>query len=365
LPVKVEVAQATQEELEGLLEAMALFDYAMPRLQDKSAAVRLRSINLLLRFVENEHLNADFGQSELHPLGKKAREAIRPLAKDADETVKTAAQNALRSLGDEHAILSFLKPFPPKNYRDSHSAYEVTRWCRNGNCGEKAAKHIITFFESDDEENIVFALGFFANFDYKPAQEKLLKLLDHVSPTVRLRAVEELRTHPEARKKIPAVLTKLLKNPNKEFRVQVLREAERWREELVDQILPFFKDGEPSTRSAAVYALGRSPNPKVTKALLAATRDSAASVRAEAVVYLGFRSTNEAFDRIVELLADPDREVRHQAANGLRWLNQPRCLAPLRKRLNVEADKSVRQMIERTIGDILLHHPDLEKPNKK
>lgn len=351
LPLKVSVRLATEAELEDVLEGPPLREYALTRLKAKDPSARARAVELLLKYVRNEGLVGSALRKGVHPTALTIREAIRPLAKDADPKVHSVAQGCLRLLGDEPAILAYLTPSPPENARTVHGGFELANWCRSGG-GEKAARRVLAYLDTKDDDLVLFALGFFANYEYNPARPKLLGLLKHPSARVRLGAAVELRADDEAGKGIPGVLAELMKDPDRQIGLEALREANRWADRLLDNILPFLKDKEEDARMAAVYALSGCHSPRAFEPLSQATHDPSPRVRAEAAVRLGRMGGDKAFARLAELLAEPSPEVRAQAANGLRWVNSARALPILRERLKGEKDKRVRAEIESTIRSL-------------
>lgn len=357
MPLLVHVRLATEEEREDhQLRGDEVITYFLPRLGAKQPAIRRRAIDKLVAYVEAEQLGGGIFRNGLHPSGHVIREAIGRLREDPDPGVRGRAQRALCELGDEVALLRFLRPLPPPDFRCVQGGIQVASWCRNG-VGKEAPHCILPLLRADEEGLILFAVGFYARYEYKPGTGELLQLLAHPLPRVRLEVASELYKDREARKVIPSVLGKLMQEADVKLRLRAVEEAQRWRNELMEALIARLQDEDPSVRETAVAVLSGCRNPKVVGPLLAATRDASGRVRGEAAAALGRNGSEAAFARLVDLLADSSADARAGAAQGLRLLNQERGIPPLRLRLKEEKDEQVRRQIEQAIRVIVPPSP--------
>ena len=102
----------------------------------------------------------------------------------------------------------------------------------------------------------------------------------------------------------------------------------------------------------AAYALDCCRNPKVVQPLLDATRDDIEPVRGQAAVSLGRIAAPAAYDRLVEMLKDPDPKVREDVVNGLRWFGDRKAIPEIEKLRKGDPDESVRKMADRTVMEL-------------
>lgn len=102
----------------------------------------------------------------------------------------------------------------------------------------------------------------------------------------------------------------------------------------------------------AAYALDCCDRTEAEGPLLAATRDAAPTVRAQAATSLGRAGFKDAYDRLVEMMKDPESRVRHDAVNALRCLGDGRAIPEIQRLMELETAKDVRDMAERTLREL-------------
>ena len=102
----------------------------------------------------------------------------------------------------------------------------------------------------------------------------------------------------------------------------------------------------------AAYALECCRNPAVIDPLLEATKDSVASVRAQAAVSLGRIGDAKSYSRLLTMLTDEAAEVRESAINGLRWLGNAEAIPAITKLRDADPSTDVRQMAKRTVAEL-------------
>jgi HEAT repeat protein len=349
LPIKIHVRLATEEELEDQLHGNKAKEYFVPRLKADKPAVRIRALTKL----------GEFRPEVLDDDGAEARvlcKLIQPLLEDSEEQVRATAEQVLRGLGDEDALLRYIKPLPRGSAKSADGGRYVGLCCRRGSA-EIVAAHVLTFLDADDDALRRFAITFFDMYQYKPAKEKLVKALRKAladpSPGVRLWAIDVARgTIP---KEIPPVLAELIEDKDPKIRQQALGEVWHFAGEIpTAKLTARLKDSEAGVREMAAHALDGCKDPQVIAPLLESTRDPAAEVRAAAAVTLGTIGTSKAYMRLTELLADKEETVRESALNGLRWLRDRRAILIIEKLLENEKSQQVRDMAERTIRELKL-----------
>ncbi|MEX2260605.1 MAG: PVC-type heme-binding CxxCH protein [Bryobacteraceae bacterium] len=116
----------------------------------------------------------------------------------------------------------------------------------------------------------------------------------------------------------PAELARLLEDPRFAVRDQAV---DRLVQAAVPAIQPLAlvlqKSASPEARTAAVFALGRIPNPKSAEAVRAALSDRDVLVRVAAARMAGLNQDQAAVSRLAEMVKRDDAAVRRQAAEAL------------------------------------------------
>jgi HEAT repeat protein len=275
---------------------------------------------------------------------------MRPLTEDRDPKIQAAARLYLCQMGDEKSLLALVTPEPKGEWRSSGGASRIAHWCVRHK-SPAVSKHVLSFFEANDETLLLFAVAFFARTDDPVPKPQMLIALRHKSPEIRATAVPAIRFLCKPQE-TASHLIPLLHDPSKQVVLAALLEA-NWVSQAIPpgELTRLLQDHDPEVRRMAAYALESCRSPVVIDPLLEATKDSAASVRAQAAVSLGRIAEPKAYTRLLEMLADGDAEVRESAVNGLRWLGNAAAI-PAVKKLQDDPDKNVRQMAKRTVGEL-------------
>jgi HEAT repeat protein len=117
-------------------------------------------------------------------------------------------------------------------------------------------------------------------------------------------------------------------------------------------VLPFLRDGDPVMRATAAEALGEMKGPRVGAALVGALTDRNDAVRLAAVSALADLEERSAVGPLEELLSnDSDPRVRRECANALGNLSLARSLEPLARAL-ADPDADVRRQAANAIEDL-------------
>lgn len=119
--------------------------------------------------------------------------------------------------------------------------------------------------------------------------------------------------------------------------------------EAIDPLSLVLRTGAYQERHAAVLALGRIPDARVQKALLAALSDREDQVRCAAVEALGRLGDRRTAVPLVSILTDKQKNVRAAAAEVLGHLGNPAAVEPLRGLLKDHAWE-VRQAAVLSLG---------------
>ena len=121
---------------------------------------------------------------------------------------------------------------------------------------------------------------------------------------------------------------------------------------VVKALIKAQSNRDHTIRAAATRALGTRPsagNKKVLRALNRASRDRHPTVRAEALMGLGFVGKPAAVRSLVKGLKDTEVTVRSAAVEGLRLVSAKTAVGPLIETLRVEPDNAVRVGISKTL----------------
>lgn len=349
LPVTVEVRLATKQEM---LFGSSEIEHYLNQLKSPTPAERLEAITKIRDEVSLG--NADYSDNLQVIIN-----GVRPLVNDPDPGVREATNWLMPHLGDSNSILALVTPEPKGFWRTVSGAWELAQLSTHYKT-DGVAKQVYTFFDSSDDSLVLFATAFFARTGDPMAKSKLLAQLKSGSPKARSLVADALRvicTREEAATSYVA----LLKDDSKEVVIAALNEASWLNDKIPSkEIVQLLSNKDPQIREAAVHALDCCRNPEVVAPLLVATKDDNARVRAAAAVTLGRIANPRAYDRLCEMLEDDVPEVRMEAINGLRWLQDGRAIAVIQKRLEKENSPMVKDMGTRTIRELRLlsrRHP--------
>ena len=340
-PVAVQVRLATKREL---LFGDAEREYFLKELKSEDPAECLEAIKELREMVE-------MGSTYAQDYHQVIADAIRPLSKHADPKVQTAASEALRAMGGEQELLAVLSPEPKGEWRSENGGHRAALALQRGAKPEAVIKLVLTFFDSKDDTLVLFAAAFFSTIRDERAAPKLLAACSHPSEDVRAVALTAIRSNCKEEDSV-AQAKVLIKDPSKKVVLALLHENWLNRQVPSADVAKLLSSDDAELRAAAAYALDCCGDPDVVPPLLQATHDKVPAVRARAAVTLGRIQTPQAYNRLVELLADDAPQVRTEAINGLRWLRDRRAIAPIKKLLEQEKDSNVRDMAERTIREL-------------
>jgi HEAT repeat protein len=337
LALTVRIRRATLSES---LHGDARREHYLEQLESNSPAKQLEALEELHEMIR---LGSTYAGEPDEMAG-----AIRPLVEDPDAAVSKAAFGVLCSLGDEQTLLGLMTPAPKEPFRSIQGGSRIADW----NLEQKhqsVIRQAATFFDSEDPGLVAFAVGFFARVEDPIAEEQMLAAVDHESAGIRAEVLGSLRFYCEAPEAARLVASKL-DDESERVVLEALRAA-NWlnRHIKAKEITPHLKHPKPHVREMACYALDGCRDPDAVAPLLAATRDEEPRVRGKAAVTLGRIGTPDGLDRLIEMLRDPVADVRVDALNGLRWLDDPKAIPAIRRLLETEKDDGVRRMAEQTL----------------
>lgn len=183
---------------------------------------------------------------------------------------------------------------------------------------------------------------------------KLISLLRHPKMEERFKASEELV---KIGKHAIEELRRLLDDEDWSIRWRVaytigrIGEKHKLNDEDVERIGKLTKDPDQNVRVWALKALKKIKFHKdvILKYLIEATKDDDPEVRKEAVGGLSHYETNEAVERLEQLLEDEDEEVRTISAWALGMVGNHKTYEILIDRLKNEESEKVAMMIKNAI----------------
>ena len=342
-PLQLCVEHASEEEQ---LTDETKRPYYINRLTSDSAEVRKEAIKEL---VEMTNMRSDFAGDP-----KENANAVRPLLNDLDPELAALAHDALRDFGDEQTLLKLLTPLNPK-YATLWGGQRVSRWNHRQQLDSVFDK-AMTFLASEDEGEYAFAIGFFRGEypENEIIRNAILAAAKHPNPEIRAHVVDSLRYYTDVKQEAEMLRDILQNDKDEKVIFEALNAVERLTKDLDSELLvSFLKHADPDIRSRACYAVrGKIYDPIIKAAILEASHDENARVRADVANTIGYRGIKEGYDRLCEMLDDPEAIVRESAVYGLRQFDDPRMIDILKAMLAKEENPSVRKIIEETLDRV-------------
>jgi len=214
-----------------------------------------------------------------------------------------------------------------------------------------AIRSLASGLQEDEGEVARACASALSNIDDRRARSALLGVLDSDNHLVRQAAVRGIIKGKDERALAP--LQAMLTGEDE----GATRHAAWGLSGLGDTGLAVLLETAHSTdaghRRRALLGLGRlvETRPEARDAILAALKDSDASVRASALTWLDDIGGDEAFDRTNAMLGDPAQEVKSAAIKALARMKDPRAVDALTAAL-MTGDRSVQQAAADGLGKI-------------
>ncbi len=335
--LQVSVVEATESELLTPRDRREKFVQAM---KSKDASERAKGLQGLSGVLDSTYAGKREDNIAL----------IRPLLEDPES--RDLALQCLLRLQDRDAAMQVLGSVPAKPWDGYDAGQRFGCLFRSASDDSRITTKTLDLLASNQAQVRDFALGFLSEACIEAAREPLERLLDDPAPLTRARAVEDLMgCAPVAAR--AEDLQRALEDDAPEVLHVALREASKYNRDLdLACIFDLLANGDEETRRMAAYALDCCDRPEARDPLLAATRDAAPTVRAQAATSLGRAGFKDAYDRLVEMMKDSEPRVRSDAVNALRWLGDARAVVEIQRLMETETDRDVRNMAERTLREL-------------
>lgn len=155
------------------------------------------------------------------------------------------------------------------------------------------------------------------------------------------------------RESVMAALMTALGDKNPDVRKQALFALSRSPSpKLVDPMLKALGDSDPDVRQQAAFALGQVGDPRAVPALATALKDAEADVRARAAFALGQIGSDAAIPQLTAALSDTEPDVRAQVVFALGQIGSSKSIDALKTALS-DADDDVRAQAASALGHML------------
>jgi HEAT repeat protein len=183
-----------------------------------------------------------------------------------------------------------------------------------------------------------------------PSVDSLIVVLQEKGTTPEMRASAAYALGVIGDKRAIKSLTSLLRDERYFVRLQAARALSQMGDAALDQLLEMSNSSTPSTREAAVEALGSGGSSRALDRVIDALSDSNSNVRAAAVRALGESASERGVAPLLTLMRDESSTLRAQASVSLARLGPvalPKLVAALR-----DSKPSVRQLAAEALGEI-------------
>jgi HEAT repeat protein len=184
----------------------------------------------------------------------------------------------------------------------------------------------------------------------KPAVEPLIVFVQDRGTSGEMRAVAAHALGVIADPRATEALIQLLRDERYYVRDEAAFALGQMGTGAIDQIIEMSNSGTPSTREAAIQALGHFNSPRAVSRLQEACADHTPAVRLAAVSALGQTGSELAVPLLMTMLRDESNPLRAQAAAALGKLGEP-ALKSLLECLR-DSRPSVRELAAEALGNI-------------
>lgn len=268
---------------------------------------------------------------------------------DASPAVRLAAVNSLGGLQDPAAIAALAKAL--KEDTDAR-VREAAAWALGEIDDNRAVPHLLTALASERvtkvREKIVEALAEIKDVNALAGVSAVLK---DPAPEVRRAAVHALSEF-EDQAAVPALIA-ISKDDDLEVRRRVAEALGQLENPVaIDALTSMTKDPDSEVRANAVESLQHFHDQKLLPVFVASLKDSSAHVRQHAADALGsFENLKTAPRALIDALADPNRDVRKEAAQALANIGDEAAV-PALKKLVGDGDASTRRTAVEALKEI-------------
>lgn len=275
--------------------------------------------------------------------------ALAEAAGDASPSVRLAAVNSLGHLEDPAAIAALAKAL--KEDTDAR-VREAAAWALGEIDDNRAVPHLLEALKTERvtkvREKIVEALAQIKDANALPGVSAVLK---DAAPEVRRAAVHALSEFGD-QTAAPALMG-LMADEDVEVRRMVAEALGQLENPAaIDALSRMTRDADSEVRANAIESLHRFRDQKLLPVFVAALKDSSAHVRQHAADAIGsFENLKTAPRALIDALADPNRDVRKEAAQALGNIGDEAAV-PALKKLVGDADAQTRRTAVEALKDI-------------
>ena len=211
---------------------------------------------------------------------------------------------------------------------------------------------------SPNPDRVVAAIQLLENFGTQEATDAVANLLAHDDARVRATAISALGKL--AGEKYADRLVPLLNDPDARVRANAAEALTGSHvPDLVDKLSPLLKDSSIRARINTILTIAAIRGTASVIEWLPLIQDLArgdTQARSTATYALGKLPLAESEDLLVQLLRDPELEIRSEAAQALGRIGTPRVIPPLVEALAGAAE--VRHFARKSLGKIVRKHGD-------
>jgi HEAT repeat protein len=228
---------------------------------------------------------------------------------------RLCAAEALAAVGDRRGISALASSLA----NPSPGAHQPADLVSLGKAGCEALVNVARFGPRKAREQALLLLSV---PDEQQAERALLDLVTDDDFPQRVLALRALAPYQSDR--VDQVVTGLTEFPDPEIRAEaVLQHAKRKGPDAFPDLARALRDEDSRVRLAAVDALCTADGREGDRLLMRALSDRSPRVVRRAVAALGRRQVKEAAPAIAQLYADASRELKHDIAMALCWMDSP------------------------------------------
>lgn len=275
--------------------------------------------------------------------------ALADALNDADASVRLAAVNSLGGLQEPAAIAALARAL--REDTDSR-VREAAAWALGEIDDNRAVPHLLDALKNEKvtkvREKIVEAL---AEIDDPSALAGVSAVLKDPAPVVRRAAVHAIREFEDP--SAASALIAMIRDDDLEVRRNVAEALGQLENPAaIEALTTMTHDADAEVRANAIESLHHFDDQKLVPVFVAALKDSDAHVRQHAADALGsFDNLKTAPRALIDALADPNRDVRKQAAEALANIGDEAAV-PALKKLVGDGDADTRRTAVEALKEI-------------
>ena len=275
--------------------------------------------------------------------------ALASALTDANASVRLAAVNSLGGLQDPAAIAALARAM--KEDTDAR-VREAAAWALGEIDDTRAVPHLLEALKTERvakvRVKIVESLG---HIDDPSALPGVINALKDGNVEVRRAAVETVSEFED--QSATAALISMIRDEDVEVRRGVANALGSLEDpSAIDALTAMARDSDSEVRANAIEALSDFENQRLIPIFVTALKDSNAHVREHAADALGnFDELRKAPRELIDLLADPVRDVRRSAASSLGNIGDEAAVPALKKMVS-DTDAETRRTAVEAMKDI-------------